>query len=146
MQVSRSAPSGTQTKVVVLTADDGFEEQARATFGASPKITLDVIKGTLASRVADANFEGASVVVADVNGDDEAEMHALARLMERIGSWPPVVAVAQTLDANVARRLMQMRVSDFLVKPVTPVELVKNCARVAKAPGNAETTEAQIVT
>jgi pilus assembly protein CpaE len=41
---------------------------------------------------------------------------------------------------------MQMRVSDFLVKPVAPVELVKTCARVAKAPGNADTTEAQIVT
>jgi pilus assembly protein CpaE len=146
MQASRTAPSGMQTKVVVLTADDGFEGQVRATFGASPKITLDVIKGTLASRVADANFEGASVVVADVNGDDEAEMHALARVMERIGSWPPVVAVTQTLDAAVARRLMQMRVSDFLVKPVAPVELVKTCARVAKAPGNADTTEAQIVT
>jgi pilus assembly protein CpaE len=146
MQASRSAPSGVQTKVVVLTADDGFEEQVRATFGASPKIVLDVIKGTLASRGADASFEGASVVVADVDGDNEAEMHALSRVMERVGNWPPVVAVTQTLDANVARRLMQMRVSDFLVKPVTPIELVKTCARVAKAPGNTDTTEAQIFT
>jgi pilus assembly protein CpaE len=146
MQASRSAPPGMQTKVVVLTADDGFEEQVRATFGASPKITLDVIKGTLVSRAADASFEGASVVVADVNGDDEAEMHALARVMERIGSWPPVVVVAQTLDASVARRLMQMRVSDFLIKPVTPIDLVKTCARVAKAPGNTDATEAQIFT
>ena len=145
MQASRSAPSGVQTKVVVLTADDGFEEQVRATFGASPKIVLDVIKGTLASRSADASFEGASVVVADVDGDNEAEMHALSRVMERVGNWPPVVAVTQTLDANVARRLMQMRVSDFLVKPVTPIELVKTCARVAKAPGNTD-TEAQIFT
>src|SRR5580698_3340880 len=99
MQANRSAPSGMQTKVVVLTADDTFEEQVRATFGASPKIALDVIKGTLASRAADANFEGASVVVADVNGADEAEMYALARIMERVGNWPPVVAVAQALDA-----------------------------------------------
>src|SRR5262245_33289558 len=127
MQASRSAPSGMQTKVVILTADDGFEEQVRATFGASPKITLDVIKGSLASGVANASFEGASVVVADVDGSDETEMQALARIMERIGSWPPVVAVTQTLDAGVARRLMQMRVSDFLVKPITPIELVKTC-------------------
>ncbi len=147
MQANRSAPSAMQTKVVVLTADDAFEEQVRATFGASPKIVLDVIKGTLAGRAADASLEGASVVVTDVNGDDEAEMLALGRLMEKVGSWPPVVAVTQTLDANVARRLMQMRVSDFLVKPVTPIDLVKTCARVAKAPGNtAETTEAQIFT
>ena len=104
MQASRSAPSGMQTKVVVLTADDGFEEQVRVTFGASPKIVLDVIKGTLASQGADASFEGASVVVADVDGDNEAEMHALSRVMERVGNWPPVVAVTpvgETISAVV---------------------------------------------
>ncbi len=43
---------------------------------------------------------------------------------------------------------MQMRVADFLVKPVPPVELVRTCARVAKAPARRRTatTEAQIFT
>ena len=41
---------------------------------------------------------------------------------------------------------MQARVADFLVKPVPPVELVRTCARVAKPPASAETTEAQIFT
>ena len=41
---------------------------------------------------------------------------------------------------------MQMRVADFLVKPVSPVELVRACARVAKTPATSETTEAQIFT
>jgi pilus assembly protein CpaE len=39
-----------------------------------------------------------------------------------------------------------MRVADFLVKPVSPVELVRACARVAKSPATSETTEAQIFT
>ena len=38
-----------------------------------------------------------------------------------------------------------MRVADFLVKPVQPVELVRTCARVAR-PAGTETTEAQIYT
>src|SRR5579872_544846 len=41
---------------------------------------------------------------------------------------------------------MQMRVADFMVKPVPPVELVQTCARVAKKPANTETSEAQIFT
>ncbi len=86
------------------------------------------------------------MVVADVDAGDEAELQALERLMPRIGAWPPVVAVTQSFDDNVARRLMQMRVADFLVKPVPPVELVRTCARVAKPPASAETTEAQIFT
>ena len=73
-------------------------------------------------------------------------LQALERLMLRIGNWPPVVAITQSFDESVARRLMQMRVADFLVKPVSPVELVRTCARVAKAPAASETTEAQIFT
>jgi len=146
MRTGRSMTPGIQTKVVVLTADDGFDESIRATFSASPKIGLDVIKGRLASRVDNITLEGASVVVVDVDGDDEAELQALERMMLRIGNWPPVVAVTQVFDETVARRLMQMRVADFLVKPVAPVELVRTCARVAKSPGTSDTTEAQIFT
>ena len=58
-----------------------------------------------------------------------------------------MVVVTQAFDADVARRLLQMRVADFLVKPVAPVELVRTCARVAQGPAaTAETTEAQIYT
>ena len=63
------------------------------------------------------------------------EMAALERMMLRNGAWPPVVVVTQSFDAEVARSLLQMRVADFLVKPVQPVELVRTCARVARSSG-----------
>ncbi len=43
------------------------------------------------------------------------------------------MVVAQRFDAEVARSLLQMRVADFLIKPVQPVELVRTCARVARS-------------
>jgi pilus assembly protein CpaE len=137
---------GMQTKVVVLTADDGFEESVRATFGASAQIGLDVIKGKLSALADDIDIAGATVVVADLDAADAAELQALERIMARVGNWPPVVAVMPNFEEAVARRLMQMRVADFLVKPVPPVELVRACARVAKAPDHADKKEAQIFT
>jgi pilus assembly protein CpaE len=145
MRIGRSVTPGVQVRVVVLTADDGFDEQVRTTFGASSQIGLDVVKGRLSER-EQIEVEGASVVVADLDGGDEAEMQALDRFVTRIGSWPPVVVITQAFDEGVARRLMQMRVADFLVKPVPPVELVQTCARVAKKPANTDSTEAQIFT
>jgi pilus assembly protein CpaE len=146
MSTGRSAAQAKQAKVVVLTADAAFEESVRATFGASSQIALEVVTGQLAGQGEAVAVEGATVVVADVDAGDEAELQALERIMARIGSWPPVVAVTRSFEGTVARRLMQMRVADFLVKPVTPVELVRTCARVAKTPTTAETTEAQIFT
>jgi pilus assembly protein CpaE len=145
MRVGRSINSDVQARVVVVTADAAFEESVRATFGASSQIGLDVVHGTLSGR-GQIDVNGASVIIADLNAEDEGEMAGLERLMQRIGHWPPVVAVTPSFEGNIARRLMQMRVADFLIKPVPPVELVQTCARVAKAPANGETTEAQIFT
>jgi pilus assembly protein CpaE len=75
------------------------------------------------------------------------EMQALERLMARIGSWPPVIVITQSFDETVARTLLQMRIADFMVKPVSPVELVRTCARVAtSAPAGTEVTESEIYT
>jgi pilus assembly protein CpaE len=146
MRAGRSTAPAMQAKVVVLTADAAFEDSVRSTFSASPQITLDVIAGTLAGGADGIALEGATVVVVDIDAGDAAELLALERMMLRIGNWPPVVAITQTFEESVARRLMQMRVADFLVKPVSPVELVRACARVAKAPAAGEATEAQIFT
>ena len=76
------------------------------------------------------------MVVADIDAGDNAELQALDLLISRIGSWPPVVVITQSFDGGIARRLMQMRVADCLVKPVAPADLVQTCARVSKPPAN----------
>jgi pilus assembly protein CpaE len=146
MRLGRS-PSSNRTRLVVLTADAEFDRSARATFGASSAIDLTVVSGRLAERSDTLEVEGATVVVVDFDAGRDDEMQALSRLMARVGAWPPVIAVTQSFDENVARTLLQMRIADFLVKPVAPIDLVRACARVAKGPaGGAEPTEAQIYT
>jgi pilus assembly protein CpaE len=154
MHAGRSMTPGAPTKVVVLTADGAFEQSARDTFGASALIDLDVVAATLSDCADGLQFEGATVVIVDVDAGADTELAALERMMLRVGHGPPVIAVTQNFEAAHARRLMQMRVADFLVKPVQPAELVRTCARVAKAATEAaadtaattETTEAQIFT
>ena len=138
MKIGRSNSAAGKTHVVVLAADSGFEEQARATFGASYQIALRLLSGTLAASDGVLDLEGATVAVIDLDAARPDEMQALERLMTRIGSWPPVVVVTQAFDESVARTLLQMRVADFMVKPVSPVELVRTCSRVAKGPATSE--------
>jgi pilus assembly protein CpaE len=149
MRAGRSATSGAQARVVVLTADPAFEESVRTTFGGTPQIGLDVVQGQLSGAGA-ISLDDATVVVADIDAGDAAELLALEQMMARVGHWPPVIVITQRFEESVARSLMQMRVADFLVKPVSPVELVRACARVAKdakrSPAGDETTEAQIFT
>jgi pilus assembly protein CpaE len=140
--MSKSGANG--TSVAVLTADSAFEQALRTTFGASGQIDLRVTSGSI-STVDEFRIDGATVVIIDLDASRNEEMQALERMMLRTGGVPPVVVVTQGFDAGAARSLLQMRVADFLVKPVQPLELVRTCARVARA-NVAETAEAQIYT
>jgi pilus assembly protein CpaE len=134
-----------QARVVAVTADAAFDHMCRVTFGASGQIELSMMNGRLSELADSLQVGDATVVVLDLDAGSEEEMAALARLMARIGTWPPVVAVTQSFDENVARILLQMRVADFMVKPIDPVNLVRTCARVTKT-AETERTEAQVYT
>ena len=139
-------PVNSRTRVVILTADPAFERSARETFGASKVIDLAVVMGSVAEQGDTLDIQGATVVVIDLEAGAE-EMAALTRLMTRVGDWPPVIAITPSFDQAVARTLLQMRIADFLVKPVAPVDLVRACARVAQSPaGGNEPKEAKIYT
>jgi pilus assembly protein CpaE len=146
MRIGRSSSSN-NTRVVVLTADPEFDRSARSTFGASSAIDLKIISGRVADLGNSLDINGATVVVVDLDANRADEMQGLSRLMARVGDWPPVIAITQNFDETVARTLMQMRVTDFLVKPVAPIDLVRACARVAKSQADGGgPTEAQIYT
>jgi pilus assembly protein CpaE len=142
----RSKPEPGGTRILVQTADAAFEQLVRATFGSHSRIEVAVLPGTLAEHERKLDATNATVVLADIDpkrGDDFA---ALDRLAQRLAGTTPLLAVIPAFDQEVARQLLQMRVADFLVKPVAPLDLVRTCARLAQGPKQTDSTEARIYT
>jgi pilus assembly protein CpaE len=146
MLIPASKAAASRTHVEVLTVDAAFERTLRDAFRLGGKVDLDIVSATLAEREDSLGHDGVTVVVVDIDGGDAREMAALERLAERLAGWPPLVVVTPSFDKESARRFVQMRVADFLVKPVQPAELVRTCARVVQAPKGAERVEAEIYT
>jgi pilus assembly protein CpaE len=140
--------SANKTKVVLVSADEAFSAAAKATFGASKAIELVIVPESLTDAVDTLDAKGATVVVVDLDGSQDQELAALGRLIGAVGAEAPVIAVTPSFDAGVARTLVQMRVADFLVKPVAPLDLVRACAEASRKPGGkaAAPTEATIHT
>ncbi|MFL6806346.1 MAG: CpaE family protein [Xanthobacteraceae bacterium] len=136
---------GAKTRVVMLTADSDFEQSVRTTFGSSGQMDLSVISGSVADH-AMLDMGDAAVVVADIDSTRSEDFQALQRLVARLGGRPSIIVVTQAFSEAVARQLLQVRVADFLVKPIAPVDLVRACARVAQEAAGSEVKEAQIYT
>jgi pilus assembly protein CpaE len=136
---------GAKTRVVMLTADSEFEQSVRTTFGSSGQMDLSVVSGSVADH-AMLDMGDAAVVVADIDSTRSEDFQALQRLVARLGGRPSIIVVTQAFSEAVARQLLQVRVADFLVKPIAPVDLVRACARVAQEAAGSEVKEAQIYT
>jgi pilus assembly protein CpaE len=133
------------THVVMISSDAQFREMVAQTFSSQLQISLESFEGDL-TEVPDSALAHAAVIVVDLDAGSEAQIAALARITARQGAAPAVI-VTQLFDEAVARRLLQIRVADFLVKPVAPIELVRACARAAKSAATGEpSAEADIYT
>ena len=135
-----------KTRVVAQCRDADFERLLRSTFGADAKIDLTIAVGGFAETIRKLDTNGATVAVVDIDPASEADLAALNALTQRLGGTPPVIVAIPSFDVSVARQLLQMRVADFVVKPVAPLDLVRACARAAQAAKSGGTTEAQIYT
>src|ERR1044072_7870261 len=127
---ARETSEVVKTRVVAQCRDGDFERLLRSTFGADAKIELTVAAGAFAETVRKLDTNGATVVIVDVDPAGEADLAALHALTQRIAGTPVIVAIP-SFDVAVARQLLQMRVADFVVKPVAPLDLVRARARAA---------------
>ena len=143
---ARETSEVVKTRVVAQCRDADFERLLRSTFGADAKIELTVANGPFTETVRKLDMNDATVAIVDVDPASEADLTALNALTQRLGGTPPVIVAIPSFDVSVARQLLQMRVADFVVKPVAPLDLVRACARAAQAAKSGGTTDAQIYT
>lgn len=138
--------SAGKTRVQLLTGDADLEQLARTTFEAGGNSIELVAAGAIGAGGIGMLDASAAVAVVDIDASNSDVLNALQQLMARPGRQPPVVAVLQEFNQEVVRRLLQMKVADFLVRPFTAAELVRTCARVAQTGAGEERHEADIVT
>jgi pilus assembly protein CpaE len=145
-------PDGPQTpasrgvRIVAITSDAEFEQLLRATFARNAQIDLAVVAGAVGGTEEKLPVGGATVLLVDLDATRADEIAALQNLARRLAGSVPILVVTAGFSESVARQLIQLRIADFLVKPVDPIELVRACGRVAKGSAADSATEAEIYT
>src|SRR5262252_7607392 len=146
MPDGQQTPASRGVRIVAITSDADFERSLRATFGRNAQIDLAVVSGAVGGTEEKLPVEGATLLIVDLDAERADEIAALQNLARRLAGAVPIVVVTQAFSESVARQLIQLRIADFLVKPVDPIELVRACGRAAKGSAAESATEAEIYT
>ena len=132
--------------IALVSQDSSFIQVTRVALDSSENIKLNVIDKPIVELRGELNESNAAVGIIDINAARMDELEALQRVMRRLEGRMPVVVVLQDFDTAAVRMLMQMQVSDFLVKPVSTADLVRSCIRAIKSQQKQEAVEAQVYT
>lgn len=133
-------------RIVLVSPDSAFSQEVRSALAASEGLELTTVETgitELRGELQEAEF-GAVVVDMDASRLDEIE--ALQRIMRRLDGRAQVVVVTREFNAAAVRILVQLKVADFLVRPVAVADLVRSCLRALQGPGRAENADSQIYT
>jgi pilus assembly protein CpaE len=133
-------------KIMLVSTDKAFAQDTRSAFAASDVIELGVVEKNVTELRGEIHEAECGAVIIDMDAARLEEIEALQRITRRIEGKAPIVVVTQEFNAAAVRILVQLKVADFLVKPLTTADLVRSCIRALQGPGREENAESQIYT
>jgi pilus assembly protein CpaE len=131
--------------IVLIGTDAGLLSAVAASAGASNAATVVVIAETIEQACKRAEIETAAAVVVDIDPKRRESLIALQGIVMRTFGRAPVIVLADAFDDALVRWFLQIRVSDFLRKPVEPKEILKACIRALKATSSLPDDGSQIL-
>ncbi len=119
--------------IVLVGTDAAFFKGVGAAFGPAKALSLNVVAESIEEAARRPELETAAVIVVDIDAHRRESLVALQGLMARTGGAIPVIVLTDSFDDALARWFLQIRVSDFLRKPVEPKEVLRACIRALRA-------------
>lgn len=139
------APSNLPT-IVLVGPDAGLLNGVAAALGAAKSVTALVVAEPIEQAARRPELDAAAVVVVDLDTKRRESLTALQGLTARIAGQTPVVVLTDAFDDALMRWFLQIRVADFLRKPVDPKEVLRACVRALRASTDGPGGSGQILT
>ncbi|WP_421850784.1 AAA family ATPase [Oricola sp.] len=132
--------------IAIVSADKDFLSASKTAFSSSEAITLVTIEKPVSEISGEIQDTEAGAVIIDIGDGSIEDLEALQRITRRLADRVPTIVVADSHEAAMVRIIVQLRVADFLVKPVSTADLVRSCIRALKGLDKNDPGEADIST
>lgn len=134
--VRKSALRGDQQVDILLVSQDAeLKEHLSDGFAQKKHFTLRTMKGTIAEVEGLLGTEGLpGVLLVDLKTAASGDLAALERIKRGKFAATPIVAISSYLDQEIVRRLVQIKVDDWLPKDSPFIDVYKSCERVYRTP------------
>lgn len=132
--------------ILFISPDTALREALAVTLSGARQVNVTMAPVQIDALTHFADVEAASLIVADIDATRREHLVALQKLMIRLAGRTPVIVLTDSFDDAVGRWFLQIRVSDFLRKPIKPEDLLRACLKSMQGDSAVDDRAAHVVT
>lgn len=128
------------SKLVLVSQDTELANLAKGAIPNTDKQTMQIINKPISELVNGMREIDATAIIVDIDATKVEDFENLQKIKRLADNNTPIIVISGNFSPAAARILIQLKVSDFLVKPVQTSDLVRSCNNAMKI----NTQEAQV--
>ena len=133
-------------RIKLVTSDRAVGEHFRSQLATERNCAVELMQRTVVEAATAPETGGkCAVLVVDVDPRNSADITALERILSAESTTVPVIVVSEDLGSDSVRRLLHLKIADWLPRHADPQDLLKACMRAISAnQTNGRTPDAKV--
>lgn len=128
------------SKIVLVSQDSELVNLAKSAIPNTDKQTVEVINKPISEILGDMRSIDATALIVDIDATKVEDFEHLQKIKRMADNKMAIIVISNNFSPAAARILIQLKVNDFLVKPIQTSDFVRSCNNALKI----NTQEAQV--
>ena len=131
--------------ITLVTTDKDLVSLAKAAIGNENGNGVNVIESSIADLARNNRGIDTNVLIVDIDTSSVEDFENLQKLKRIQHASTQIIVISANFSPAAARILIQLRVADFLVKPLQTSDLVRSCNNALKDTGEESAVDPQFL-
>lgn len=132
-------------RIVMISPDQELVRMAKGAFASSGQQQFQFLEKPVAEVGSEIREAHCDALIIDIDATNVADFEQLQKIKRMAGSTVSVIVISESFSPAAARILIQLKVADFLVKPLQTSDFVRACNNALKTTGEAAQVEPQFL-
>lgn len=128
------------SRIVLVSQDSELVNLAKSAIPNTDKQTVEVINKPISEILGDMRSIDATALIVDIDATKVEDFEHLQKIKRMADNKMAIIVISNNFSPAAARILIQLKVNDFLVKPIQTSDFVRSCNNALKI----NTQEAQV--
>jgi pilus assembly protein CpaE len=132
-------------KLALITDDTALAAMARDAIRAGDSLAFTVLEKNLKAVTGEVRDLASDALIVDIDASSVEDFEQLQKLRRQAGANCAMLVIVSNFTPAAARILIQLKVQDFLIKPLQTSDFVRACNNMLKRPGEETQVEPQFI-